>query len=205
MRLPHAWLIVTLAGLLLALPAVPVLAQKPGAMFQSPLKNFAIPVPTLNFGTQVVKRNSKDEGTVSFISGTGDSSRIDYVRLPPNAPSLSNDEQQAGYERMLNGLVASNANSAIVVQKPYLLDDVPMLMAVVSFPGGSHVMDQRTRKHLDSTRGLLFFARNGFLYVLHEELTDVVFDLGKAPPGVEELTRRAERLLPEFYRSITFK
>jgi hypothetical protein len=205
MKLPHAWLIATLAGLLLALPAVPLLAQKPGGTFKSPLKNFTIPVPELNFGTRVEKRNSNDEGTVSFISGAGDSSRIDYVRLPPNAPVLSTDEQQAGYERMLNGLVTSNANSAIVVQKPYLLDDVPMLMAIVSFPGGSHLMDQRTRKHLDSTRGLLFFARNGFLYVLYDELTDGAFDLGKAVPGVEELTRRAERSLPQFYRSITFK
>jgi hypothetical protein len=215
MRLSRAWLITTLAGVLLTLPAAPSLAQKPGDTFQSPLKNFTIPVPQMNFGTKVEKRNSKDEGSVSFIGGAGDSRRIEYVRLPPNAPALSNDEQQAGYERMLRGLVESNKNSAIVMQKPYVLDDVPMLMAVVSFPGGSHLMDQRTRKHLDSTRGLLFVARNGFLYVLHYELTDGLFGLlkgkpesegtGKAELGVDELTRRAERTLPQFYRSITFK
>jgi len=207
MKLRQACAVTTLAGLVVALQAAPSLAQRPGKPFQSPLKNFTVTVPESPFGTTVTKRNSKDEGTVSFILGTGDASRIDYMRLPRGGPLLTGDEQQAGYERMLKGLAESNPGSAIVVQKPYMLDDISMLFAIVSFPGGSHLMEQATRKHFDSTRGLLFFVRSGFVYVLHDELVASVFDLGKEPKLVssEELTTRAERSLPELYRSITFR
>jgi hypothetical protein len=206
MRLRHVCILTVLVGALVALPAVPSLAQKPGQTFQSPLKNFTVPVPKLGLGgTQVRKKNSKDQGTVSFVGDTGDSRRIDYMRLPPGTPTLTAEEQQAGNARMLTGLVEANANSVIAVQKPYLLDDIQMLLAVVSFPGGSHLMNQATGKHLDSTRGLLFFVRGGFIYVLFDDIVDTMFDLGKELPSVEELTKRAERSVPEFYRSITFK
>ena len=206
MRLRRASIITTLAGTLVALPTAPALAQKAGQTFKSPLKNFTVPVPQLGLGGTVVqKKNTKNDGTVSFIGDTGDFHRIDYMRLPPRTPALTADEQQAGHERILKGLVEANANSAIVVQKPYTLDDIPMLLAVVSFPGGSHLMDQRTRKHFDSTRGLLFFVRGGFVYVLHDELIDIVFGMGKEPPSAEELTVRAERSLPKFYSSFTFQ
>ena len=205
MKLRHVCVIMTLVGTLVGFPAVPSLAEKPGQTFQSPLKNFTVPVPKLGSGlsrTVVRKKNSKDEGTVSFIGDTGTVLRIDYTRLPPGTPALTGEEQQAGLERWLKGLVESNANSVIVVRKPYVLDDIPMLLAVVSFPGGSPAIGGAKGKHLDSTRGLLLFVRGGFLYVLFDDLVDVA---RRESPGVEELTKRAERSVPEFYRSITFK
>jgi hypothetical protein len=80
-----------------------------------------------------------------------------------------------------------------------------MPLAVVSFPGASMLMDASTRKPLDSIRGVLYFVQNRFAYELHAGLNEGALGAGRQPPNADDLTRRAERLLPEFYRTIAFK
>ena len=192
---------------LLVLSTIPVLAERAGRTFESPLNNFTVPVPDLSlFGSdvRVQKRNSKDEGFVSFVGDTGRRRRIDYARLPPNANPLTSDDHHAGYERILKRTIESNARSAVIAQKPHEIEGVPMLLAVVLFPGASALMDARTKEPSDSWRGLLFFIRGRFAYVLYAELTDGGTELRK-PPNAEELMKRAEKNLPEFYRTIAFK
>jgi hypothetical protein len=205
MKLHPARAITILICLLLALP-IPSLAQRPGKSFESPLKNFTVLVPQFPFGTKVKKQNDKNGGTVSFSGDLGHARRIDYSRLPPDTPvPTDSTEQQASYGRVLKILLESNPSS-LIVEKPYLLDKIPMLFAIVSFPEGSHLANAGTGKRMDSVRGLLFFVRGAFLYVLHAELSSGVFSQpGEGQLAPEELTRRAELFLPELYRSITFQ
>ena len=191
----------------LVFSTIPVLAERAGRTFKSPLNNFTVPVPDLSlFGSDVhvQKRNSKDEGFVSFVGDMGRRRRIDYARLPPDANPLTSDDHQAGHEHILKRMIDSNAQSVVIAQKPHEFDGVPMLLAVVRFPGASAMMDASTKKPHDSWRGLLFFIRSRFAYVLHAELTDGATEVRK-PPNAEELTNRAERHLQEFYRTIAFK
>ena len=200
--------IVMSAVAVLALTVIPAGAEKPGKTFKSPLNNFTIPVPDLGMFTtdvKVQKRNSKDEGTVSFIGDSGRLRRIDYRRIPEDVIVLTGDVQQAAFTRMLRALVENNAQSVVVAQKPYEMDGVPMLLAVVTIPGASMFMDAATKKRLDSTRGLLYFVRSRFSYELHAELTDGTFGNSRTPPSADELTTRAERILPEFYQTIAFQ
>ena len=68
-------------------------------------------------------------------------------------------------------------------------------------------MDMRTRKRLDSVRGLLVHSRNGMGYILSVEVLQpaTLGPPGAPPPSDEMLIESARRRTVEFYRSITFK
>jgi hypothetical protein len=183
--------------------AVPAWSQRPGRTFESPAKTFSIVVPDLPFGTRVEKRTSKEEGTVAFLGGFGHAQRIDYMRVPAETPPPGEPEQQEAYARVIKGLSESKGG-AVVSDRPYPLDGMSMRLAVVSLPGGSHLADPNTKKHLDSVVGLLVFVRSGFLYVLHYELVPPAGNVGSEPLPAEELNRRAELFLPQMFHAISF-
>jgi hypothetical protein len=196
-----SWSVPTAVVVLLA--ATPAAAQRPGQQFRSPLRNFAVTVPNLTFGTDIQKRNDRDGGTVSFVGGMGDLRRIDYHRLPNAAPE-DMDELQALLREPVE-LLVQGSNGEILAEHPHETDGFPMRLSIVSFPEGSHLMNQQTGRRLDSVRGLLSFASGGFLYVLHIELAGPVWG-GKpgAPlPGTADYVRRGTERLAEFYRTIT--
>ena len=205
--------VVVAISMVLGLGAAPVSAQKPGKPFTSPLKNFTVLVPDFGSvglgtrGTRIQKQNDKDGGTVSFMNDAGRLLRIDYKRLPTGTtlPADSTD-LQAFYRKALEDQVLRTSPSSALSERAYTLDGAPMRLAVVSFPAGSRLLDAVTGKRMDSVRALLIFARGGFLYTLHAELVADIFDPpGKTPVTVEELNRRAENWLPNFYRSMTFQ
>jgi hypothetical protein len=193
---------------IVALTVIDAAAEKEGRTFKSPLDNFTVPVPALGMFTsdvKVQKRNTKDQGSVSFIGDTGRLRRIDYRRIPADVIVLTVDAQQAAFLRMLQALVAANAQSVVVAQKPYEIEGVPVLLAVVTIPGASMLMDAATKKRLDSTRGVLYFVRNRFSYELHAELADGTIVNSRKLPSADELTKHAEQVLSEFYQTIAFK
>ena len=199
------YLSVVLISMALGLGAAPLYAQNPGKPFKSPLKNFAIMIPEFPFGTTVQKQNSKEGGTVSFLGVTGAVRRIDYTRLPTDiALPTDSTELQALYHMALDDLLRANPSS-LLTERPYTLDNAVMLLAPVSFPAGSHLQDAASGKRMDSIRGVLIFARGGFMYLLHTELSANVFNRPEELPfPLEELNRRVEIFIPELYRSITF-
>ena len=193
-------------GLVLGSGSTPLYAQKPGKPFKSPLKNFTVMVPEFPFGTRVQKQNDKDEGTVSFLGGAGHALRIDYARLPTGTTFPTDSTELRAYQhKVLERLLLANPSS-VLSERTYTLDDAPMLLALVSFPAQSHLQDASSGKRMDSVRAVLIFARGDFVYTLHAELAANVFSRKDAAPlSVEELSRRAERLIPDFYRSIKFQ
>jgi hypothetical protein len=193
-------------GLVLGLGATTLRAQEPGKPFSSPLKNFTVMVPEFPFGTKVQKQNNKEGGTVSFLGAAGHAWRIDYTRLPTGTTvPMDSTELQAFYHKALEDLLHANP-STLLSERAYTLDDAMMLLALVSFPAGSHLQNAASGKRMDSVRGLLIFAHAGFLYMLHAELAANVFNRpGEAPLAVEELSRRAEIFIPDFYRTIRFQ
>jgi hypothetical protein len=202
--------VVVVISLALGLGATPLYAQKAGKLFTSPLKNFTVVVPefgSVGLGpddTKVQKQNNKEGGTVSFMNGAGRLLRIDYTRLLTGT-TLPTDsaELQVFHHKALEDQILRTNPSSLLSERAYVLDDAPMLLALVSFPAGSSLQDAVTGKHMDSVRAVLIFARGGFLYMLHAELVaDIFHRPGKAPLTVEELSRRADNWIPNFYRSI---
>lgn len=191
-------------ALLVALGSAPLQAQKPGKSFVSPMKNFSVVVPNLTFGTRVDKQRDKEGGMVSFTGGVGDLCRIDYRRLPADFKVPDDDVTRMDFYRsMLEPLLQGN-RSSLLSEHSATLGGQPALFAVVSFPGGSHLMDMKTNRRLDSVRGIAVFARGSFVYLLHTELAASAFNPASGPPSAEELGRRAETELPAFYATITF-
>jgi len=204
--------VVVAISLVLGLGATPLHAQKPGKLFTSPLKNFVVVVPDFGSlglgtdGTRVQKQNNKDGGTVAFMSGAGRLLRIDYARLPTGTILPTDSiELQAFYHKALADQILRTNPSSLLSERAYALDDVSMLLALVSFPAGSNLQDAVTGKHRDSVRAVLSFARGGFQYMLHAELVaDIFTPPGETPLAMEELSRRADNWIPDFYRSIKF-
>jgi hypothetical protein len=189
--------------LILAQP-LPAWSQRPGQTFQSPLKQFSVVVPDLPFGTRVEKRNTKDEGTVAFLGAFGHAERVDYMRMPVDSPPLDGAAQQDAFARVIGGLAESKGGE-VVADRPYELDGIPMRLAVLSLPGGSHLADQKTGGQLDSVLGVLVFVRSEFLYSLQYELVPPVANAGRERLPVEELNRRAELFLPQMFHAISFR
>jgi hypothetical protein len=196
---------VIVLGVALGLAGLPAHAQKPGRPFKSPLKNFTVIVPDFPFGTKVEKQNTEDGGTVSFLGPAGHLSRIDYQRLPVGAvvPADSVELFQL-HRQALAALLQANPCS-LVADGAHTIDGAATLSAVVAFPAGSHLRDAASGRRMDSVRGVLAFARGGFVYLLHVELAANVFNRPNAPPpAVEELRRRAQQFLTGLYRAMTF-
>lgn len=207
------YLVVVVTSLVIGLGGTLAYAEKPGKLFKSPLKNFSVVVPdfgSLGFGTdgtKVQKQNNKDIGTVSFMNDAGRLLRIDYTRLPTGTVLPTESvELQAYHHKALEDQILGANSSSLLSEQAYVLDDAPMLLALVSFPAGSTLHDQVTGQRRDSVRAVLIFARGGFLYFLHAELVADIFDPpGKTPlPNTEELYRRANNWIPRLYRDMTF-
>jgi hypothetical protein len=191
-------------GILMLAQPLPAWSQRPGQTFQSPLKQFSVVVPDLPFGTRVEKRNTKDEGTVAFLGAFGHAERVDYMRMPVDSPPLDGAAQQDAFARVIGGLAESKGGE-VVADQPYELDGIPMRLAVLSLPGGSHLADQKTGGRLDSVLGVLVFVRSEFLYSLQYELVPPVANAGRERLRVEELNRRAELFLPQMFHAISFR
>jgi hypothetical protein len=78
-----------------------------------------------------------------------------------------------------------------------------MLFAVVNIPEGSSMLDVKAGKNLDSTRGLLIFAKNGFIYMLGKQL-GVPFSASNAQPDPDEIREPLLESLEAFYKGIAF-
>ncbi len=193
-----------LLAIVLLLLLGPALAVSPGKPFTSPLKNFSLVVPTLPFGTRAREDHTKDVGSLRVLGESGDLRRIDYARLPPSAiPPTDAAGQVALGEQSLQSLIASHP-STLLSKEPLQIDGLDVLFALVLFPEGSHLQDSSSGKRLNSTRGLLFFTKGGFQYVLYVEVSGGIFAIGKPPRDPGAMARVAKGLLEEFYRLITF-
>lgn len=191
------------AGLFTLLAATPAAAQRPGQQFRSPLRNFTVTVPNFTFGTEIQRSNDRNGGMVSFLGGMGDLKRIDYHRLTVPAPPADPEELQALLREPIELLVRGNNAAEILAEHPIEIDGVAMRLSVVTFPEGSHLMNQTTGRRLDSVRALLSFVRGGFLYVMHIELAGLSGRPGAAPPSIDDHVARANREMPAFYRTVT--
>ena len=110
----------------------------------------------------------------------------------------------------------ASPDSSILHQAPTTFEGQRASAAQVRIPGGSPlvVLDATGKgKRMDSVRGLVFFVRGSYVYMLGTELRSTAFALRKphdATPGVEEPSspqddwmKFVDRLKP-FYATIEF-
>lgn len=202
-RLPGILPAVVAACCVLAPPAHSAKTVEPGTKVPSPLKNFEVSAPEFCLGTHLEKESRKDRGSIVFLSDVGQLNRIDFIRLDQAEAGIAAGQDSASKAdlnaKVLEALLAG-AGSALLAQEPVRLDGTDALFAVATFPRDSAVeyvewkdgKAVRTRK--DSTRGLLIFAKAGFLYRLQCE---VGVDFEEMWPGCRYPHKSGPDLTPE--------
>ena len=183
-------------------------AQSAGQVFKSPLKNFTVLVPDFVFGTKVVKQSDKNGGgLVLFWGKDGEWQRIDYFKIPEHSPVPADSTERYAYFHKLLDALLHDHDARILTERGETLDGIMMLNALIVFTAESHLSvshNGQPAKRLDSTRGILVFARETFIYILQDEVGAPIFNQGDEVPTTEQLGRRSDEYLPKFYRSITF-
>jgi hypothetical protein len=130
-------------------------------------------------GLKIEDQNDDDGGRVSFHGVFGDVRAITYVRLPAASNALlgdpgKRDQAYRGFlvEYAMPNLFRRASPQSRVVQEEFLYEgDSRAYFAVVSIPEGSVLVDMQKGKRLDSTRGLLIFGKNGYMYMLENEIS----------------------------------
>lgn len=196
---------------------------KPGKTYTSPLKDFEVTAPELCLGTKIQQQSDKNGGMVAFLSDVGQLDRIDFARLDPDvSTSLSestSEVKQAVYAEHLRSTVLEPNEGTIITAEPLVLDETEVLFAVAELPGGSVLESVSFREgemvseRMDSVRGLVVFAREDVIYVLHHEVGvdfDAIWDCGLSGMGGPQLTaderdRAAREGLQRLYEAMRFK
>ena len=223
------WLLVRSAALLLLplamLNAVPASAGLKGKLkkgvYEAPAKNFKVPVPSSGMGMGSTRVNDGytrgkpeegDIGAVSFHDDVGNVDMILYMSLP-SAPQFADAETETkaleGFVRdvvMPTWFVPASPAAQILRTAPHTFEGKRAVLALASLPGASPLMDMKTGKHMDSTRGLVAFFHGRWTYVVGTETRNVftqVSDSQSTAPGDSAWTSFTGGL-KRLYGTITF-
>jgi hypothetical protein len=177
-------------------------------MYESPAKNFVVPIPV---DTQQGGRVQAQEGLVSFSDDFGTLLRIDYFRLTSQQKTILESE---GHEEFLRSLlleqyvpqgIVVNLPEATVKHTKYIEDALDgAYFVLVDMPEGSNLPktgNNGTANRLDAYRGLLGFTSGNFLYIVSSQRS--FFD-GETPGSIEDESARIEESLLNFVDTIEF-
>ncbi|GAA6619089.1 tellurite resistance TerB family protein [Scytonema sp. NUACC26] len=177
-------------------------------MYESPTKNFVVPIPV---DTQRGGRVQAQEGLVSFSDDFGTLLRIDYFRL---TPQQKKELASVGHEEFLRSLlleqyvpqgIVVNLPEAQVKHTKYIEDALDgAYFVLVDMPEGSNLPktgNNGTASRLDAYRGLLGFISGHFLYIVSSQRS--FFD-GETPGSIEDESVRIEESLLNFVDTIEF-
>ncbi|MBX3133180.1 MAG: hypothetical protein KF689_07330 [Gemmatimonadaceae bacterium] len=187
---------------LLLCTAPVALAQRTPAPFRSADGDFAVPVPRYNFGYARSERERMREGTaVHFRGDAGEMHYIESLRAPRGwtAPTDSAELVEFLSQRPRE-IHRTNPTSRVLAELPIVLDGAPAMLVVLEFPEGHTLMDQSTRKRLDSVRAFVAFTRNGYLYLVGTELNGAT----SRPRSAEQHATQGEQALRRFLETMRF-
>jgi hypothetical protein len=176
--------------------------------YQSPLGNFAVPIPV---DPQQGGRIQSQEGVVGFSDDIGTLLRIDYYPFPleqlEELESVGQEEylQTILVDKYIPQAIFANVPEASVEYTEYLQDTLRgAYYALIDMPKGSTISKQEnngTAIRLDAYRGLLAFISGEFLYIVSSQHS---FLDGETPESLEEEAEDIKESILEFVETIEF-
>lgn len=158
-----------------------------GGKYQSPLNNFTVALPSWT-NLKIRDQNDDNSGSVSFHDDLGNLSAITYSRLPADAAATFKDHEKryAAYRDYFNNVAvpafSSRAAKGMRTVREELLDDGKnkVYFALIDLPEGSALADPKKNRRFDAIKGVLIFDRNGFIYMVENEMSSV---FGRVDPS----------------------
>ena len=176
--------------------------------YQSPLGNFAVPIPV---DPEQGGRIQSQEGVVGFSDDIGTLLRIDYYPFPleqlEELESVGQEEylQTILVDKYVPQAIFANVPDASVEYTEYLADTLRgAYYVLIDMPKGSTISKQEnngTAIRLDAYRGLLTFISGEFLYIVSSQHS---FINGETPDSVEEEAEDIKESILEFVETIEF-
>ncbi|MBW4614796.1 MAG: tellurite resistance TerB family protein [Desmonostoc vinosum HA7617-LM4] len=177
-------------------------------VYESPLGNFAVPIPV---DPQQGGRVQSQEGVVGFSDDFGVLLRIDYYPFPEEQMEELESVGQENYfqsilvEKYVPQAIFANVPNAVVKHTEYLTDTLDgAYYVLVDMPKGSTISKQEnngTATRLDAYRGLLTFINSDFLYIVSSQRS---FLNGETPGTVEEEAEYIKENVLGFVDTIEF-
>lgn len=132
-------------------------------------------------GLKIKDQNDDNGGNVSFHDDLGNVAAITYSRLSANSAAAfkENEKRDAAYRDYFNTvampLFSSRAPKGIhIVREEFLgQDENRAYFALIDLPEGSALADPKKNKKFDSLKALLIFDKNGFIYMVENEMSSV--------------------------------
>lgn len=131
--------------------------------YTSPHNNFTVPLPKMGPGARVQEEKFETSGFVSFHDDFGTLQRIDYSLLPANATVVYRD---LIHNVVLPDMHARFPGSKLLHEELLSTNEQKEYFFVLKIPEGSPLVDVKTGKGMDSTRGYLYFISTGYIYSL---------------------------------------
>lgn len=180
--------------------------------YTSPLDNFTVPVPK-GIGSNVQPENDKDGGIVAFHDDFGGYRSIFYIRLSPRSIELQKDPEahRENLEKFFNEYAMTwlfkpaSPGASVLHSEQTQFGEASAYFAIVNLPEGSTMFDARAEKRHDTKRGMLVFARGGFLYMVGSGENPSVLELGDPERPIEKLVEAERAKLTSFASTISFK
>lgn len=182
-----------------------------GGNYHAPLSNFVMPLPK-GVGLRIQDNYDKDGGMVSFHDDFGNNQGVTYLRLPANADSVHADptKRDAAYRGFVHDYAMPSlfrpvsSQSKVVAEEFLGAGPERAYFAVVVIPEGSTLMDLKTKKRLDSFRGVLVFDEKGFMYMLSSEMSSV-FEKTDPSSMDDKRLKAAQNTLQHMRKAISFQ
>ncbi|AFY35012.1 hypothetical protein [Calothrix sp. PCC 7507] len=177
-------------------------------LYESPLGNFAVPIPVQ---AQQGGRVQSQEGVVGFSDDFGTLLRIDYYPIPPEQmeeiESIGQEEYLAAIlvDKYVPQAISANVPGAQIEHTEYLEDILAgAYYVLVNMPKGSTISKQENNGNatrLDAYRGLLAFINEDFLYIVSNQRS---FFNGETPSSVAQESESIKDKILDFVETIEF-
>jgi hypothetical protein len=140
-----------------------------------------------------------------FSDDIGRLLRIESERIPPKMePLMAGDRLPDTLEDFFEKAVLAQAfrsvspDASVMYREHNTAAGEPAFFTVVMIPGGSTLTNANTGRRYDSVRGVLVFARDGFLYAISNQEWPVGDNLNRG-----SLEHRCDQLLNELNETVS--
>ncbi|MBL4700287.1 MAG: hypothetical protein JKX85_03430 [Phycisphaeraceae bacterium] len=157
------FIFIMLMGVLLISGCASTGGHVASGIYTSPHGNFTVPLPKMGLGARVQEKKFETSGFVSFHDDFGTLKRIDYSALPANANVVYRD---LIHNVVLPDMQSRFPGSKLLHEEAINNPEKQGYFFVLKIPQGSPLVDMKTGKGMDSTRGYLYFTSQGYIYSL---------------------------------------
>jgi hypothetical protein len=180
---------------------------KQNGNYISPHGNFTVPYPQMGAGMRVQKQSFESSGFVSFHDDFGNLISIEYSLLPPSAGAMfaTAEKTDATYAGLVKNVAlpemrAQAPNTEMLYQESVDIDGGRGYFFVLDMPESSTLVDLKTGKRMDSTRGFMYFYSGGYVYRLSAQYGSLSGLLFGKEPGEESIEKSFIELLDKLKR-----